>query len=146
MTAVPYELFYWRVCPCPWLMNRGFPNCNTCSIINYFISKRSTKHIIINLTTIHDHKVHSYYRCYKTLILYVKKKNNDTVNQLSFSTTMFHELPEINWFALINFCDQALSTSPGFFSLQLYASANTGPAQQEIFATMKLSRKFLTCE
>lgn len=68
-----------------------------------------------------------------------EEKKNDTVNQLSFSTTMFHELPELNWFVLTNFCDQALSTSPGFFLLQLYALANTGPAQQEIFATMKLS-------
>lgn len=74
MTAVPYPLFYWRVCPCSWLMNRGFPNCNTCSIINDFISERSTKHRIINLTMIHDHKVHPYYRYYKILILFVKKK------------------------------------------------------------------------
>lgn len=113
MTAVPYPLFYWRVCPCSWLMNRGFPNCNTCSIINDFISERSTKHRIINLSTIHDQKVHPYYRYYKILILFVKKKNNDTVNQLSFLTTMFHELPEIKWFTLANFCDQALSMSPG---------------------------------
>lgn len=46
---------------------------------------------------------------------YLWRKKNDTVNQLSFSTTMFHELPEINWFALTNFCDQALSPSPVFF-------------------------------
>lgn len=32
---------------------------------------------------------------------YLWKKKNNTVNQLSFSKTMFHELPEIKWFALI---------------------------------------------
>lgn len=33
-----------------------------------------------------------------------------TVNQLSFATTLFGNLPEINWFAATNFWDQALAT------------------------------------
>lgn len=32
------------------------------------------------------------------------------VNQLLFTTTLFRNIPEINWFAATNFCNQALST------------------------------------
>lgn len=34
----------------------------------------------------------------------------NTVNQLLFARTFFHDLSEMNWFAANNFCDQDLST------------------------------------
>lgn len=46
-----------------------------------------------------------------------------TVNQLLFSMTLFHDFSEMNWFAAINFQDQALS-APGL--------------RQEIFRTIRL--------
>lgn len=64
---------------------------------------------------IHDHKVHaSILPILQNIDFICEEKKKDTVNQLSFLMTIFHKLPEINLFALINFCDQALSTSPVF--------------------------------
>lgn len=34
----------------------------------------------------------------------------NTVNQLLFARTLFHDLSEMNWFTANNFCDQDLST------------------------------------
>lgn len=63
-----------------------------------------------------------YRRDQQTCIDFCHITNNiiqlHTVNQLSFMMTLFHDLPEMNWFKAINFCDQALSTS--VFLLQIY--------------------------
>lgn len=42
-----------------------------------------------------------------------------TVNQPLFTTTLFRNLPDMNWIAVTTFHNQAIST-PVFFLLQLY--------------------------
>lgn len=54
-----------------------------------------------------------------------------TVNQLLFATTLFRDLSEMNWFAVTNFRDQALSTPVFHYNFMV----NTGP-RREIFAKM----------
>lgn len=52
-------------------------------------------------------------------IINCKQKLIDMVNHLLFATTIFRDLPEMKWFAVTNFCDQALYTHC-FFLLQLH--------------------------
>lgn len=54
--------------------------------------------------------------------------------QQLFPTTLFCDLPEMNWFAATNFHDQALSTHWFFYYNYM---ANTGP-RGEMFVTMRL--------